>query len=119
MSSASIVIVGNVGKDAETSITKSGSAMLKFSVAVSRKDRVTGEDITAWYNCTAFGKDAEFHQGIAKGDKLVVQGRFEPREYVHPTSGEKRVSYDVTTTSIENCSPRQRPIVDDDEPLPF
>lgn len=119
MSSASIIIVGNTGKDAEQSTTKNGGPMLKFSVAVSRKDRQSGEDITAWYNCTAFGKDAEFHSGIAKGDKLVVQGRFEPRTYV-ANDGSTKVSYDVTATAIENCTPRaQRPVEDDIDSLPF
>ncbi len=72
-SAVQITILGHAGKDAELKYTSSGTAMCKFSVAVThgRDDRAE----TTWYDVTLFGNYAEeTAQRIHKGDLVFVAG---------------------------------------------
>lgn len=71
--SNTIVIAGNVGKDPEARETNKGTKTAKFSIASK-----TGKDKTSWFNCTAFGKTAEFIlEHVQKGTGLFVTGLVE------------------------------------------
>ena len=48
---------GNLGKDAETKTTPSGTSVCTFSVAV--KSGYGDNQKTTWANCSLFGKRAE------------------------------------------------------------
>lgn len=96
---ASIEIIGNIGKDPDMKFTPSGKQLCKFSVAVTRKPK-GGEEVTNWYNITAWEAVAEKALEFAKGNRVKVKGRFEPREY-KTDSGEKRISLDVTAYEID------------------
>lgn len=76
---ALIIVAGNIGKDAEYS-EKDGRGMARFSVAESEK--VRGEKVTVWYNCTVFGKSAEFCRDyVKKGRSVMVTGKPSARTY--------------------------------------
>ena len=72
-----LIIAGNVGKDAELRRTQSGDAVLGFSLAVDNgKDANGNKRDATWYDCSIWGKRAESLQGhITKGTKLVLTGR--------------------------------------------
>ena len=80
MSLAHITLYGNLGRDAETRYTKSGTMNVSFSMAHSER-RGEGEERTDWYRVTAWGKLAEtldrFAQdgSLIKGTPVVVLGR--------------------------------------------
>lgn len=82
MSSASyqkFIIVGNVGRDAETRELPSGGSVTSFSVAVSEKYK--GEESTMWIKVNTFSKLAEIcGQYVKKGMSVLVEGRimFDP-----------------------------------------
>lgn len=62
MSLNNVTLSGNLGADAELRMTKGGTPVLTFSLAVN--DRVpqgdgTWSDYTNWFDCTLFGKRAE------------------------------------------------------------
>lgn len=72
-----LIIAGNVGKDAELRHTQSGTAVLGFSLAVDNgKDQNGQKRDATWFDCSVWGKRAEALQNhITKGTKLVLKGR--------------------------------------------
>lgn len=77
-----IIVAGNVGKDAEMRYTPAGQAVTSFSVAANRKyTGANGEKVeeTIWFRVTTWGKTAEFcNQYVKKGAKVLVEGRLTP-----------------------------------------
>ncbi|WP_068305848.1 single-stranded DNA-binding protein [Pararhodobacter sp. CCB-MM2] len=72
-----LIIAGNVGKDAVLRRTGSGEPVLNFSIAVDNgKDRDGNKRDSTWFDCALWGKRAEsLETYITKGSKLTVQGR--------------------------------------------
>lgn len=74
-----IIVVGNVGKDAEMRYTPSGQATTSFSVATNRKyTNGSGEQVseTTWFRVSVWGKMAEVcNTYVKKGMKVLVEGR--------------------------------------------
>jgi single-strand DNA-binding protein len=65
-------VTGNVGKVNEIRITKSGKAMLTFSVASTEKK----EGPTTWVEVVCFDEQAETcSETLQKGQRVVVSGR--------------------------------------------
>lgn len=76
----SIVISGNIGKDAETRKTQNGDAVTSWSVAV--EERQGQEKRTIWFDCALWGKRGEgLAQYITKGGKISVAGELSTRDY--------------------------------------
>ena len=79
-----VILVGHLGRDAETAYTASQVAVTKFSVATNRrwKDQATGEwkDETNWTNVVLWRGE-----GVApyllKGTQIYVEGRIQTRSY--------------------------------------
>ncbi len=81
-----ITLIGNLGRDPELTYTPSGSAVTKFSIAVSRHwtDKGTGErkEETTWFDIVAFDRLAETcNTYLHKGSKVYVDGRMTSRKY--------------------------------------
>ena len=79
-----VILVGNLGKDAETKFTTSGISVSKFSLATGRrtKDSQTGEwkDITDWHNIVVW-KTENIANYLLKGKQIYLEGRIETRSY--------------------------------------
>ena len=59
-------------------------SIAKFSLAVDRKYKRDGEPTADFFNCTAFGKTAEFiEKYVGKGTKLLVTGRLQNDSYTN------------------------------------
>ena len=67
------IFSGNLTREPEMKYSQAGKAYTKFTVAVKRTfDR----DKTDFFNCTAFGKQAEnIAQYCDKGSKVLVEGQ--------------------------------------------
>lgn len=90
-----VTIVGRLGKDPETTFSKDGKAICKFSVGVTRR---FNKDVTDWFNCASFGKTAELiQQYFAKGNQIALQGEIQFGDYTDK-DGVKR----YTTTLVVN-----------------
>lgn len=90
-----ITIVGRLGKDPETTFSKDGKAICKFSVGVTRK---FNKEVTDWFNCASFGKTAELiQQYFKKGNQIALQGEIQFGDYTDK-DGVKR----YTTTLVVN-----------------
>ena len=78
-----LIIAGNIGKDAELRTTQGGDKVCSFSVAVDNgKDKQGNRRDSTWYECSLWGKRAESMSGyITKGGKVTVTGRPTCRVY--------------------------------------
>ena len=79
-----VILIGHLGKDAETKFTPSGISISKFSLATNRrtKDQQSGEwkDITDWHNIVIW-KTEHVATYLTKGSRIYVEGRLETRTY--------------------------------------
>ena len=79
-----VILVGNLGKDAETKFTPSGVAKTTFSIATGRrwKDQQTGDwkEETDWSNVVLW-KSENLAPYLTKGKQVYVEGRLSSRSY--------------------------------------
>ena len=79
-----VILVGNLGRDAETRFTPSGVAKTTFSIATSRrwKDQQTGEwkEETDWHNVVLW-RSENLANYLLKGKQVYLEGRLQTRNY--------------------------------------
>jgi single-strand DNA-binding protein len=79
-----VILVGNLGRDAETKFTPSGAAATRFSVATSRrwKDQQTGDwkEETNWTNVVLWRQE-NLANYLVKGKQVYVEGRLRTHSY--------------------------------------
>ncbi len=79
-----VILLGHLGRDAETKFTPGGAAVTKFSVATSRrwKDQQSGEfkEETDWSNVVLWRAE-NLSQYLLKGKQVYVEGRLHTRSY--------------------------------------
>jgi len=79
-----VILLGNLGKDAETRFTSGGAARTTFSVATSRrwKDQQTGEwkEETDWHNVVLWRQE-NVATYLTKGRQVYLEGRLQTRSY--------------------------------------
>ena len=92
-----VILLGNLGKDAETKFTTSGISISKFSLATSRntKDQASGEwkELTDWHNVVVW-KTEHVANYLLKGKKVYLEGRLETRNY-EDKDGQKKYFTEV------------------------
>jgi single-strand DNA-binding protein len=97
-----VILIGHLGKDAETKFTPSGASVTKMTLATSRrwKDKQTGDwkEETEWHNITAWSID-NLAQYLLKGKQIYVEGRLQTRSY-EDKDGQKKYFTDVVTDDI-------------------
>ena len=87
------VLSGRMVKDPEITSSSTGTTFARFSIAVNRKFKRDGEPDADFFNCSAFGKTAEFiEKFFKKGSRIEVSGRLENNNY---TNKEGKKIYDV------------------------
>jgi single-strand DNA-binding protein len=97
-----VMLIGNLGKDAETRYTPSGAAVTNFSLATSyrSKDPQSGEykDHTDWHDIVLWRaeKVSEF---LTKGRQVYVEGRQQTRSW-EDESGKKRYRTEVVADNF-------------------
>src|SRR6266568_6351155 len=100
-----IMLIGNLGKDPEFSVTSGGTAVAKFSLAVNRymKDKATGErkEETEWFNIVVWNQLAEVcEKYLHKGSKVYIEGRLTQRKWTD-NQGAQRISVEVIANDLE------------------
>ena len=80
-----VILVGNLGRDAELRYTPSGAAVAKFSLATTEvwNDKAgQRQERTEWHNIVVWDKQAETcGQYLAKGRQVCVEGSIRTRQY--------------------------------------
>jgi len=93
-----VILVGNLGRDAELRYTPGGAAVAKFSVATTEvwNDKSgQRQERTEWHNIDLWGKQAEsLSEYLVKGKQVYVEGRLQTDEYTDK-EGNKRKSTKV------------------------
>ena len=77
-------------------------AVARFSLAVDRRFKRAGDTASAdFFNCTAFGKQAEFAERYLKqGSKILLAGRVQNDHYTN-RDGQKVFSVQVIAEEME------------------
>lgn len=107
-----MMIIGNVGRDAEMRYTPSGKPTTQFSVATNR--RWTGADgepheETEWFTVITWQKLAEWcSENILKGQRVYADGRLQVRTW-EGNDGQRHFRAEITADRVLLLSPRQRP----------
>jgi single-strand DNA-binding protein len=105
-----IVIIGNLGQDAQARQTATGKTFYSFSVAVAEKyTNQKGEEIeeTMWFDClTANAKIAKF---LTKGKKVYTEGNPKINKYHSEKTGEFEAKITINTSVIRLLSPNDQP----------
>lgn len=116
-------LIGNLGADPEMRYAPSGSATLRFNVAVNQRVRVDGEwtEKAEWVRCTVFGARAEtLSQYLKKGTRVFVSGRLEARPWTDQ-QGNVRAGLEVIASDVEFFSTKNdnaAPLVREGKPTP-
>ena len=93
------IFCGRLTRDVE--IHNGTVTVATFSLAVDRKYKKEGEPTADFFNCTSFGKQADFAQKyLKKGIKVIVTGRLQNDNYTNK-NGDKVYSTQVITEEIE------------------
>lgn len=88
-----VILMGRLTRDPEVSSSTGGTTFARYSIAVDRKFKKEGDPDADFFNCTSFGKQAEFvEKYLKKGVKVVVTGRLQNNNY---TNKDGQKVYDV------------------------
>jgi single-strand DNA-binding protein len=92
-----VILIGHLGKDAETKFTPSGISISKFTLATNRrtKDQQSGEwkDVTDWHNI-AMWRTENVASFLLKGKQIYLEGRLETRSW-EDKEGQKKYMTEV------------------------
>ena len=128
-----IMLIGRLGRDAETRFTTNNVSVTNFSVATDYRYKGKNGDWvteTTWHNIVSFNLSDYFKENLKKGKKFYVEGRLTKRDYTDK-DGNKRFNTEVISerliplepssegsgdTEEETTEPK---VVDDNDDLPF
>jgi single-strand DNA-binding protein len=98
-----IILMGHLTRDPELRYSQSESALAiaKFGIAINRRFKRPGDPDADFFNCTAFGKQAEFVEKYLKqGTKILLTGRVQNDNYTN-REGQKVYSVQIIAEEIE------------------
>ena len=128
-----IMLIGNLGKDAETRFTTNNVSVTNFTLATTHSYKGKNGDWvneTTWHNIVSFNLSDYFKENLKKGKKFYVEGRLTKRDYTDK-EGIKRYSTDVYADKLIPLEPvsgasaesevetTEPPAVNNNEDLPF
>lgn len=108
-----LIVIGNVGNDAEGRFTPEGKPVTSFSVAANRAYTANGEKVkeTTWFRVVTYGKLAEIcGEYVKKGMLIMVNGRLTPDKSTGSPriwtdkQGQDHASFDVTADEVKFLS---------------
>src|SRR5262245_38133997 len=99
-----VILVGNLGRDAELKFTPNGFPISSFSLATTdrRKDKDNNwQERTEWHRIKLLGKQAESLQDyLKKGKQIYVEGRLETRSW-DDKDGQKKYMTEIIADRIQ------------------
>lgn len=102
-----VMLIGNLGQDAETRFTTNNLAVTSFSLATTSSYK--GKDgnfvnETTWHNIVAFGLSDYYKDLLKKGKKVYIEGRLSRRDYTDK-EGIKRYTVEVVVDKYNGIIP--------------
>ena len=98
-----VIMMGRLTRDPETryGAGPTGVAVGSFSIAVDRRFKREGDPEADFFDCTVFGKQAEFvEKYLKKGTKVVLDGRLQNDNYTNK-EGQKVYRNRIIVENIE------------------
>jgi len=102
-----IMLIGRLGKDAETRFTTNNVSVTNFTLATDYSYKGKNGDWvneTTWHNVVSFNLSYYFKENLKKGKKFYVEGRLSKRDYTDK-DGIKRYSTEVITDKLIPLEP--------------
>jgi len=97
-----VILIGHLGRDAETRFSAGGAARTTFTLATSRrwKDQQTGEwkEETDWHNVVLWRRENVANY-LLKGQQVYVEGRIQTRAY-DDKDGNKRYITEIVADDV-------------------
>jgi len=97
-----VILLGHLGKDAETKFTPSGVAKTTFTLATNRrwKDQQSGEwkEVTDWHNIVLW-RSENLTNYLQKGKQVYIEGRIENRSW-EDKEGQKRYITEIVCDEL-------------------
>ena len=93
-----VILVGNLGRDAELRYTPGGAPVSSFSLATTEIWNDKGgqrQEKTEWHRIVLWGKTAEsLNEYLTKGKQIYVEGRLQTRQW-DDKDGNKRYTTEI------------------------
>ena len=98
-----VILMGRLTRDPEVRVSNGErqTTIGRFSIAVDRRFKREGQPDADFFNCTTFGKQAEFvERYLHKGTKVVVVGSIQNDNYTNK-DGQQVYSVQVMVDEVE------------------
>lgn len=97
-----VMLIGNLGKDAETRFTTNNLSVTNFTIATTNSYK--GKDgnwvnETTWHNIVSFSLSDYMKDNLKKGKKFYVEGRISKRDYTDK-EGIKRYMTEIVSERL-------------------
>ena len=92
-----VILMGRLTRDPEVRYSQgaNATAVARYSLAVDRRFKREGEPTADFFNCVAFGRNAEFAERyLRQGTKIVISGNLQTRNYTNK-DGAKVYTVDI------------------------
>ena len=94
-----VILVGNLGRDAELRYTPGGAPVATLNLATTEvwNDKTSGQkqEKTEWHRIVLWGKSAEsLSEYLTKGKQIYVEGRLQTRQW-DDKDGNKRYTTEI------------------------
>ena len=112
-----IMLIGRLGKDAETRFTTNNVSVTNFTLATDYSYKGKNGDWvneTTWHNIVSFNLSDYFKDNLKKGRKFYVEGRLSKRDYTDK-EGVKRYSTEVISERLIPLEPTSESSASDEE----
>jgi single-strand DNA-binding protein len=102
-----VILIGNLTKDPELTVTNGGVSVCRFSIAVGRDFKnADGEKETDFFNVVVWRGQAEnCNKYLKKGNKVCVVGAIHNRSFVD-NDGTKKLFTDIQADQVEFLTPK-------------
>src|SRR6187401_2779660 len=99
-----VILVGNLGRDAELRYTPGGAPVATLNLATTEvwNDKTSGQkqEKTEWHRIVLWGKSAEsLSEYLTKGKQIFVEGRLQTRQW-DDKDGNKRYTTEIKADRI-------------------
>lgn len=111
-----IMLIGRLGKDAETRFTTNNVSVTNFTLATDYRYKGKNGDWvseTTWHNIVSFNLSDYYKENLKKGKKFYVEGRLSKRDYTDK-DGIKRYSTEVISEKLIPLEPSSETASNDD-----
>lgn len=98
-----VILVGNLGRDAELRYTTGGTAVATLNLATTEKwndKQGQRQERTEWHRCVLWGKSAEaLQEYLVKGKQVYLEGQLQTRQW-DDKDGNKRYTTEVKVREL-------------------